>query len=133
MKTREQVVRIARSFVGAGPDLFCEPNMRGSAWCGQFALYVLRAAGLTDWAWEVGRGFAWRLPRTANPEPGDIAYIDQPYQHHAIVVRADTREIWTIDGNSDGGKVASKSRPRSDFSAFYSIAPLVDPEGPRAA
>src|ERR1041385_3662009 len=62
----------------------------GKAWCGGFALWALKQAGLAkDLMWHTnanheGYGFAevYGLPRTKSPLPGDIAYYDQPYQHH---------------------------------------------------
>jgi|CXWL01.1.fsa_nt_gi hypothetical protein len=99
------------------------------AWCGGFALWAIRRGlGLTDIFWEPGKGFCWQLPRTFAPEPGDVAYFDQPYQHHAIVGHVAGTELHTIDGNQAGGSVQLRRRPLSDATAFFSIQPLIDRE-----
>jgi hypothetical protein len=85
-----------------------------------------------DWHWVPGIGFALRLPRTSCPKPGDLGYIDQPFQHYAIVEFVDGNTITTIDGNSMG-TVQRRVRQRAQFTAFFSIAghvrPDVQPEG----
>jgi hypothetical protein len=93
------------------------------SWCGLFATWVLQQAG-ADVNWVLGKGVCYQLPRTSNPQPGDLAYIDQPYQHHAIVTGMQGAEIQTIDGNSTGGVVAINERPRSAFTAFYDVSSL---------
>jgi hypothetical protein len=127
---RERVVAIALGELGQqNPDRYwsdVQPRLEGTqaAWCGGFALWVLRQAGLTDWPWEVGKGFCYRLPTTRAPQPGDIAYFRE-LQHHAIVESVDAQHVHTIDGNQRGETVARRSRPRSDVAAFYSIEPLL--------
>lgn len=97
------------------------------AWCGIFALWVLHQCGLgKDFMWQYGKGFAYRLPRTTDPKPGDIAYIDQPLQHHAIVKSVNGNMVYTIDGNQAGDKVAERVRLKKDITAFYSIQPLIE-------
>lgn len=99
------------------------------AWCGGFALWCLKQAGLApnlDWA--IGRGFCYRLRATNAPKPGDVAYIDQPYQHHALVVEVMGDRVHTIDGNQLGSTVKATDRPRSKITAFYSIESLLTPE-----
>lgn len=98
----------------------------GTSWCGIFALWSLRKAGLTEWDWEWQVGFLSKLPRTKNPKPGDIAYKHEPYRHQAVVEKVEGGTIWTINGNSDNGKVVRKRGPISDWTAFYSIQPLID-------
>ena len=93
------------------------------SWCGLFATWVLQQAGARV-NWVLGKGVCWQLPRTANPQPGDLIYIDQPYQHHAIVARVERDTVFTIDGNSQGGVVAANERPRSTIDAFYDVTPL---------
>jgi hypothetical protein len=96
-------------------------------WCGGFALWALHQAGLaTDTDWAIGKGFCYELPMTMHPEPGDIAYFDQPYQHHAIVVSLDGDTLTTVDGNQPGQTVRERQRSvRASKPAFYSIAPLL--------
>jgi hypothetical protein len=95
------------------------------AWCGVFALWALKSAGLTNANWVFGLGFIspLGLKPTRDPQPGDIGYIDQPYQHHAIVESVSGDTIASIDGNQPA--VARRTRKRSAFTAFYSIEPLV--------
>lgn len=102
------------------------------SWCGLFALWVLHRAGLAkSWRWELGRGFLYRLPRVPPntfPKPGDIAYFDQPYQHHAIVESVDpiAMTVTIINGNGTNGVVTRSTVPISEPTAFYSIDPLTE-------
>lgn len=96
------------------------PGPKLPAWCGVFALWALHRAGLLSGVqWIYGKGFLFRLPRTLNPEPGDLAYFTR-LQHHAIVKGLDGPNVTTIDGNH-GGKVELVTRPISTVAAFYSI------------
>lgn len=133
---RKKVVSIARGEIGPqNPDKYwaeVQPalmgNPTGIAWCGGNALWVLHKAGLTDIMWEIGKGFAAKhLPTTRDPKPGDIAYFDQPFQHHAIVEKVEGDSLYTIDGNqSPGEQVLPKIRKKNSATAFYSIQPLID-------
>jgi hypothetical protein len=130
-KVRELVVEKALSHVGESgfeqylPGTAATPSTRVH-WCGIFALHILQEAGLAlDWRWIYGKGFAFKLPMTRKPQAGDVAYIDKPYQHHAIVERVEGDRVHTIDGNQDGDIVSKRVRPLKDFSAFYSIGPLI--------
>lgn len=133
---RAKVVRIAKGQLGVqNPDKYwavVQPGLMGNpsgvAWCGGFALWALRQAGLTDATWEIGKGFASRLLRTTKtPMQGDIAYFDKPFQHHAIVDRVDGDTLYTVDGNqSPGEQVALRTRKLGDATAFYSIQSLID-------
>jgi len=101
-----------------------------TSWCGIFALWALHQAGLAnDTVWKFDGppwGFLYKLPATRDPKPGDIAYQDQPFQHHAIVKKVEGGTVHTIDGNSTGNAVREKTRPKSAFTAFYSIQPFID-------
>lgn len=123
-------------------------------WCGGFVLWCLRQAGLgPDTRWIDGLGFLGpaRLPRTNTPEPGDVAFFPQPFQHHALVVslvqvedlvvktpgKPDVRHarwrLTTIDGNQPD--VRERVRDivpslRQNDVAFYSIEPLLRAETP---
>jgi hypothetical protein len=138
---RERVVAIARGELGeqnpskyyaeAAPIyLGTKPNEK--SWCGVFALWCLRRAGLTDWTWKDGVGFVFdgktqRLPSVSLPEPGDIAYFARN-QHYAIVERVENGFVHTIDGNAkttpDEG-VETRRRPIGEAAAYYSIRRLV--------
>src|SRR4051812_15078628 len=75
---------------------------KGLAWCGAFALWCLRQAGVCTRMWRLGLGFlsvAPALKQTLDPQTGDVAYFDRPYQHHAIVDRVEGDTLYTVDGN----------------------------------
>ncbi len=102
-------------------------------WCGAFALWALREAGLTDWYWQIGKGFLWRLPRTKNPLPGDIGYQDQPFQHHFVVAEVGGLTLTSVDGNQGTPGVQERNRKLDLYKyTFFSIAPLLaeEDEGP---
>ncbi len=127
---RSKVVRIAKAELGsslqskyttvAGGSL-----PAGTSWCGIFVLWALRKAKLTNWHWEWGWGFISKLPTTSDPQPGDIAFKKDPYQHQALVEKAKDGYVWTINGNSDGGKVVRKVHPIGYWDEFRSIDPLI--------
>ena len=150
-RARSRVISVAAGRIGT-PDSSsfwsvcgAEPFDRRKAWCGIFALWCLREAELCDWKWRFGPpfGFLFHLfpYRTEHPEPGDIGYIDAPFQHHLLFERFDGDNVHSIDGNTP--LVARKVRPRSKVTAFYSIESLIlaaharesypDPEPPKAA
>ncbi len=134
MTTRERVVEIARDELGNSDP---KPYWRETLgfgwvgpfpphWCGAFALYCLRRAGLTDWKWVVGKGFLYQLRRTQAPQPGDIGYLDQPFQHHYVVAEVGEHTLTSIDGNQGSPGVQERHRAVNGKSVFYSIQPLVD-------
>jgi hypothetical protein len=115
MYKRAEVVSIARTEIGKRDAAKYWEGVLPSGppypkhWCGGFALWVLRTAGLApDVPWGIGRGFCYRLPITNHPQIGDIAYFDQPYQHHAVVVEVSDRGLVTVDGNQSGETVAER-------------------------
>jgi hypothetical protein len=134
---RQKIVEIARSQLGPqNPDKYwavVQPALMGNpttiSWCGGFALWALHEAGIAqNVMWKIGKGFTEinGLPRTKNPQPGDIAYWDQPWQHHAIVASVHDGMVTTIDGNQTPGEsVQEKTRPLSSATAFYSIQPWI--------
>jgi hypothetical protein len=136
---RDKIVATAAAELGPqDPDKYwavvCQAlmgNPHGISWCGGMALYVLRASGVCEWPggapwdWVVGKGFASRLPQTKHPLPGDIAYLPQPYQHHAIVERVDGDTVYTIDGNQSPGESVLRRVRHINAPFFYSIGPLV--------
>lgn len=103
------------------------------AWCGGFALYCLHAAGLAlDVHWRIGAGFLLQkphpLPRIAVPLPGDIGYLDKPFQHHFVVESVDEAgTVHSIDGNQPD--VRRKVRQiHTPTLTFFSIAPFLGAE-----
>lgn len=88
-------------------------------WCGGFALWALKQAGIAGAVhWVDGIGFlaGAKLPRTTSPELGDVAVFPVPFWHHALVVswermadfftkdgEAHARfQLVTVDGNQPG-------------------------------
>jgi hypothetical protein len=131
MKKREDFLNRVRAELGKKDPTPYEVDALGYkptsklSWCGIFALSMLRQVGLTNWKWEIGKGFLYRLPVTKNPLPGDLFY-QHNQNHHGIVeeVRPDGMVV-TLNGNSTGGAVARVVRQPSTIAAYYSIAPLL--------
>jgi hypothetical protein len=135
MSVRKRIVLIAENELGQqDPQKYWSEVIPGAAgttftgdWCGGFSLWVLHQAGIArDVPWEIGKGYLFRLPTTRDPQPGDIAYMDQPYQHHAVVVSSDGANVTTVDGNQPGSMVKLRTRPLSAWTAFYSVQPWID-------
>lgn len=94
-------------------------------WCGAFALWALHQAGLAkDVSWIIGKGFLFLLPRTQNPQVGDIAYFDTN-QHHAVVVGVGPNSVDLVNGNGTGGAVSPSTVPRSHVTGYYNIEPFL--------
>jgi hypothetical protein len=133
---RGVILEVARAELGANRwDKYTDgrtadhPGSRVS-WCGIFALWCLHQAGIApEIKWVYGKGFASKLPMTSDPKPGDIAYIDKPVQHHAIVASVDGDTVRTVDGNLQD-RVQEVERPRGEFSAFFSVEPLLSELSP---
>lgn len=132
---RQRIVEIAEGELGPqDPQKYWQaviPGAEGQAfsgdWCGGFSLWVLHQAGLgVDVPWVIGKGYLFNLSTTSDPQPGDIAYMDQPYQHHAVVVDVSGGTATTVDGNQPGNTVKLKTRPVSAWTAFYSVQPWID-------
>ncbi|MGB3799157.1 MAG: DUF4157 domain-containing protein, partial [Lewinella sp.] len=104
------------------PDEVVEYNRSGfPSWCAIFAVFSIKKAGIDVGNWKMGKGVSEynSLDATDNPQPGDIGYIDQPWQHHSIIkeVRGDT--IISIDGNSGPhSEVLEKELPRDVYTGF---------------
>lgn len=132
-KLRAAVVAAAAGELGPGriPDYWAscgvspapKPGTPTGHWCGAFTLWCLHQAKLAPAVrWIIGRGFCevQGLPKTRNPLPGDIAYTDKPYQHHAIVESWDGTTLVTIDGNQPDVRRRSRPMPAAGM-VFYSI------------
>ncbi len=92
------------------------------SWCGIFSVWAHKKAGKDIGNWQMGKGVSafGTLQQTTDPLPGDIGYIDKPYQHHCIVVKVDGDTVHSIDGNSGlYSEVIENNRPRSKFSGFF--------------
>jgi hypothetical protein len=135
---RALVVEAAKSEIGPGdiPKYWAscgvspgpKPNEKGGQWCGAFALFCLHQAGLAlGQRWVVALGFCGplKLPTTKHPEPGDVLYDDQPWQHYGVVESLVDGVLTTIEGNTP--TVQRKVRPLPPDVVFYSIAKLLAP------
>lgn len=96
------------------------------AWCAVFYLACLLRLELCDWRWPLY--FSGRLPLIQVPEPGDLAYFDKPFQHHAMVQSLEGATINLIQGNyGTPGRVAeSQFIVGSKPVVYYSIAKLIE-------
>lgn len=123
MTKRQTILEKAVSQIGnPSPDTywadvlasFRPGGQKGLAWCGAFALWCLRQAGVTTRLWRIGLGFLSvppALKQTLIPETGDIAYFDRPFQHHAIVDKIVGDTLYTVDGNQGAPQtVRAKAR-----------------------
>lgn len=123
--TPEKLLRYFREAIGREPT---EAELKKS-WCGIFALCGLHEVGLAkDVLWQFGRGFLLQpphpLPFVKIPEPGDIGYLDKPFQHHFVVEAVDGALVHSIDGNQPD--VRRKTRSLSPSLAFFSIQPFLE-------
>lgn len=137
--SRERILEVAEGELGSKDEpgywaavLPGAPPFPKGVWCGAFVLWVLREAGVTDRTWKLGQGFLLtnqgheNFPIIRNPQPGDVAYFDQPFQHHAIVERVEGDKVHLIAGNTASRDVARQTKPVKD-AVFFSVAPFVVP------
>jgi hypothetical protein len=130
---RAEVVRIAGTQIGQTDstpywvDAFGSYPGKSYSWCGVFALWCLRQAGITQAKWITSKGFVGplNLKQTYVPAPGDIAYFTKN-QHFAIVAAInDDGTVSTINGNGEGGAVSEGRPQKSSVAAFYSISSII--------
>lgn len=92
------------------------------SWCGIFSVWAHKRAGKDIGTWQIGRGVTafGTLQQTSNPQTGDIGYIDQPFQHHCIIVKVDGNTVHCIDGNSGlYSEVKENTRPLSAYTGSF--------------
>lgn len=104
-------------------------------WCGLFALWAIRTSlgplGVDAGTWKMGSGVdrAFFTTTTA-PQKGDIAYRDQPFQHHAIVIDVHPGDdghavVETIDGNSGATSTITRTTaPIDSWDLFLTLRSL---------
>ncbi len=102
-------------------------------WCGIFATWAAKTAGLPIGNWAVGTGVSSSLQNTKIPQVGDVAYRNS-MQHHAVVVWVQPHDpatlgptghrslqVRTVDGNS--GTQSEVTGPNTstvgDWATFY--------------
>jgi len=97
-----------------------QPPTTGVSWCGIFATWVVRTAGV-DTKWRMGMGpSGLKLRYSRDCQPGDIAVMAKNV-HHFIVAGPIGDEIITVNGNSDYQSIQVKPRPLSSVVYFYSV------------
>ncbi len=92
------------------------------SWCGIFSVWAHKRAGKDIGTWQIGKGVSafGTIRQTTSPQPGDIGYIDQPFQHHCIIVKVDGNSVHSIDGNSGlFSEVKENIRPLSAYTGFF--------------
>lgn len=111
----------------AAPGVWDDATIENSngqipSWCGIFAVWAHKKAGKDIGTWQMGKGVSafGTLTQTTSPQVGDIGYIDQPYQHHCIVVKVEGDTVHSIDGNSGlYSEVKENQKPLSEYTGFF--------------
>ena len=97
------------------------------SWCGIFAIYCYRMAGINVSPWSVGGGLRTKGPdaefrATTTPQKGDIGLI-QDQVHHLIIEKVENGHVYSIDGNVDLAGLPSvisyKTRKIGEIHSFY--------------
>lgn len=100
----------------------------GVSWCGIFATWVLKKAGLTDAAWVVRKGIVGsRVKLVTIPtgfDVGDVVVFRGAEVHHAIVSEMPAYycgddSIQTINGNSGPQAIEVHRKYRAKDIAYY--------------
>ena len=127
--TNNELLKIAQKHLGQGGATFRKycglPS--GAAWCNAFVDYVANEGGVKSLYFNGAKetycphSMAWCKKNIAMiplylAMPMDIIYFDwdrngNPNHIGFVRARKDTSSIYTIEGNTDGGKVAQKTRP----------------------
>ncbi|MDP2887493.1 MAG: DUF4157 domain-containing protein [Bacteroidota bacterium] len=91
------------------------------SWCGIFAVYCIKKAGIDIGTWQMGKGVSafGKLKQTESPQAGDIGYMDAN-QHHAIIVKVEGDMVHSIDGNSGlQSEIIENKRPMKAYRGFF--------------
>ena len=135
--TNKELLKIAQKHIGQGGAVFRKfcglPS--GAAWCNAFVDYVAKEGGVSALYFNGKKetycphSIAWCKKNLAQVPlylamPMDIIYFDWDRNgnpNHIGFVRAkkDTSSIYTIEGNTDGGRVAQKTRAGKYVQAVY--------------
>ena len=100
-------------------------------WCGIFATYVLEQAGLGGVKWNggikgAGISIIMKYQKAFDRNKiqlGDVIYIDKPFQHHAILVWKDDKDIVTVNGNAEAQGILIKKQKLSEVDGYYNVTP----------
>lgn len=137
MTSNTQLLKIARKHLGQGGAVFRRfaglPS--GAAWCNAFVDYVASEGNVSKLYFNGKRetycphSIAWCNKNLALVPlylamPMDIIYFDwdrngNPNHIGFVRARKDTSSVYTIEGNTDGGKVAQKTRPSKYVQGIY--------------
>lgn len=132
MTKRDELLDWAKSQIGPGNRVGYWMSAMGKdpgpklAWCAAFCLAGLHAVGLAaGQKFVLGQGFVGplKLKQTRTPSRGDIVYLDQPFQHHALFDYEHDGWVYSVDGNQPDVR---QRRRRKEGLAFYSISPLLE-------
>jgi hypothetical protein len=131
--SRDGVVRLALSEVGKSDPLPYWAEVSGpeghpnTSWCAAFVLWVLRKAGLTDWTYDQAGAWFYRLPRTEDPQPGDLIFFTDN-RHLAMITASSPTTLELVDGAGTAGRVSRRTlaRPISASAEMFTIAPLLE-------
>lgn len=135
--TNTELLRIAQKHIGQGGAVFRKfcglPS--GAAWCNAFVDYIAFEGGVSALYFNGKKetycphSIAWCKKNLAQvtlylAQPGDIIYFDwdrNRVPNHIGLVRArkSSSEIYTVEGNTNGGKVANKTRPAKYVCGIY--------------
>lgn len=98
-------------------------------WCGIFALWAVKTAGMAVGTWKMGSGISavsgFRAIAPTTVAPGDVGYVNNGFEHHFVIEKVVEDQLgvkWasTIEGNGDpSSNFNFKSRRLSDFAAAY--------------
>jgi len=94
-------------------------------WCGIFACAVARNAGLNSIRWTLLGGNilgvqVQKVWGNAGIQAGDIAIISS-YSHHFIVTDVSSDPYSTVEGNTPGQSIRTRTRAASEIVAYYRI------------
>lgn len=137
MTNNTQLLKIAQKHLGQNGTRFRKfaglPS--GAAWCNAFVDYVANEGGVSKLYFNGKKetycphSIAWCQKNLAQiplflAMPMDIIYFDwerngRPNHIGFVRGRKTTSSIYTIEGNTDGGKVAEKTRPEKYVQAVF--------------
>ena len=94
-------------------------------WCGIFACSIARNSGMNSLRWTLLGGNILgtevrKVWGNSGLQPGDIAIISA-HNHHFIVTDVDSGQIWTVEGNTEGQAIRTRTRSVSEVVAYYQI------------